>query len=175
MSINITIKYSDAEYKAAVQEKLAVMPNKNLHTYLPSIVLFLVVSTLLYFNWVSSWWGTSLIILLSTYAIPCLFGCFIMPSIALAFAKKKKLQDTYHFKIDKYQIERSSEKGNITKKWKDLVSVDFFPHNVFFNLEEGSMLIPLPTCRKRNWRGLGLMLLAPNRKPNKKYSFLFAR
>ena len=59
-----------------------------------------------------------------------------------AFAKKKKLQDTYHFKIDKEKIERSSEKGVITTKWAELSSVDFFPKNVFFNLPNGSMLVP---------------------------------
>ena len=44
MSIELTIKYTDAEYKAAIKEKMAVMPNKNLHTYLPSGILFIVVS-----------------------------------------------------------------------------------------------------------------------------------
>ncbi|MBH0093437.1 hypothetical protein [Pseudoalteromonas sp. SCQQ13] len=36
MSIELTIKYSDSEYKSAIKEKLAVMPNINLHTYLPT-------------------------------------------------------------------------------------------------------------------------------------------
>ena len=142
MSIELTIKYTDAEYKAAIKEKMAVMPNKNLHTYLPSGILFIVVSALYYFNFIFSWWGIATTVILSIYAIPCLLGDFLMPSIALAFAKKKKLQDTYHFKIDQDRIERSSEKGVLTIKWEELSSVDFFPSNVFFNLPNGSMLVP---------------------------------
>ncbi len=142
MSIELTIKYSEAEYKAAIKEKLAVMPNKNLHTYLPTGILLILITALYYFDFIFSWWGITTIVILSIYAIPCLLGEFFMPSIALAFAKKKKLQDTYHFKIDKEKIERSSEKGVITTKWAELSSVDFFPKNVFFNLPNGSMLVP---------------------------------
>ena len=142
MSIELTIKYTDAEYKVAIKEKLAVMPNKNLHTYLPSGILLIVVSALYYFNFIFSWWGIATTVILSIYAIPCLLGDFLMPSIALAFAKKKKLQDTYNFKIDQDRIERSSEKGVLTIKWEELSSVDFFPSNVFFNLPNGSMLVP---------------------------------
>lgn len=142
MSIELTIRYSDSEYKSAVKEKLAVMPNKNLHTYLPTGILILVGLVLFYFDVVFSWWGISLIVLLSIYAIPCLLGSILMPPIALAFARKKKLQDTYHFTINEEQIERSSEQGTLKTKWEELVSVDFFPKNIFFNLEKGSMLIP---------------------------------
>ena len=142
MSIEITIKYTDADYKAAIKEKMAVMPNKNLHTYLPTGILFLVVVALYYFNFILNWWGIGIVVVLSIYAIPCLLGDFLMPSIAFFFAKKKKLQDTYHFKIDKDKIERRSEKGCITTKWEELSSVEFFPKNVFFNLPNGSMLVP---------------------------------
>jgi hypothetical protein len=142
MCIELTIKYSEAEYKAAIKEKLAVMPNKSIHTYLPTGILLIVVAVLCYFNFIFNWWGIATVVILSIYAIPCLLGDFLMPSIALAFAKKKKLQDTYHFKIDKDKIERNSEKGVMTTKWEDLSSVDFFPKNVFFNLPKGSMLIP---------------------------------
>ncbi|TMN88596.1 hypothetical protein CWB72_12695 [Pseudoalteromonas phenolica] len=142
MSIELTIKYSDAEYKSALREQLTVMPNKHLHTYLPTGILIFVGVVFFYFNVLFSWWGISLITLLSIYAIPCLFADFLMPSIALAFAKKEKLQDTYHFTINKEQIERSSGQGKLNTKWEDLTSVDFFPQNIFFNLEEGVISIP---------------------------------
>lgn len=142
MSIELAIKYSDSEYKSAIKEKLAVMPNKHFHTYLPTAFLISVGVALFYFNVMFSWWGISLITLLSMYAIPCLLGDVLMPSIALAFAKKKKLRDTYHFTINEKQIERSSEQGTISIKWEELASVEFFPQNIFFNFEKGSMLIP---------------------------------
>lgn len=143
MSIELTIKYSNTEYKSAIKEKLAVMPNKSLHTYLPTAFFILILFALTYYDAAHSWWGISIIVLLSIYAIPCLFGDWIMPKIALAFAKKKKLQDTYHFTITENHIERRSEKGLlISTKWEELVSVEFLPQNIFFNLEKGSMLIP---------------------------------
>lgn len=142
MSIELTIKYSDAEYKSAIKEKLAVMPNKYLHTFLPATLLALVGLVLFYFNVIYSLWGLSILVLVSVYAIPCLLGDFLMPHIALAFARKKKLQDTYHFTISEHQIERTSEKGTLTTKWENIVSVDFFTQNVFINLEKGAMFIP---------------------------------
>ncbi|WP_409425774.1 MULTISPECIES: YcxB family protein [unclassified Pseudoalteromonas] len=142
MSIELTIKYSDSEYKSAIKEKLAVMPNINLHTYLPTGILILFGLVLFYFKVVFSWWGISLIVLTSIYAIPCLFGSILMPPIALAFAKKRKLQDTYHFTINEEQIERSSRQSTLRIKWEELTSVDFFPQNIFFNLKKGSMVIP---------------------------------
>lgn len=142
MSIEITIKYSDSEYMSAIKEKLAVMPNKQLHTYLPTGVLVLVVLVLFHFNAIFSWWGMSLIVLLSIYALPCLFCDICMPKIALAFAKKKKLQDNYHFNINEDQIVRRSEQGMLKVSWKEIISVDFFTQNTFFNLEKGSMFIP---------------------------------
>ncbi|MEW6993814.1 hypothetical protein AADZ84_06045 [Colwelliaceae bacterium MEBiC 14330] len=142
MSIELTIQYTDSEYKLATKEKLAEMPNINLHTYLPTGILFLISLVLFYLNVAFSWWGISLIVLISIYAIPCLLWSILMPLIALALAKKKKLGETYHFTINEELIKRSSEQGTLKTHWEELVSVDFLPHNVFFNMEKGSMVIP---------------------------------
>ena len=143
MSIEITIKYTDAEYKSAIKEKIASMPNKSFHSYMPTAILVIIFVTLVYFEVANCWWGVFIIILLSIYAIPCLLSDWLIPQIALALARKEKLQDSYHFTITEEHIERISEKGVLCKKWGELVSVDFFSRNIFFNLDNGSMLIPI--------------------------------
>ncbi len=118
------------------------MPNKKLHTYLPTGILILVAAVLFYFDVIFSWSGVCLLLFLSIYAIPCLLANLLLPQIALVFAKKKKLQETYHFIINREEIERNSEQGTIKVKWEELISVDFLPENVFFNMKKGSFLIP---------------------------------
>ena len=143
MSIELTIKYTEDEYLSAVKEKLEVMPNRRLHTYAPFLVFCIVVFGLWQIEKIDTWWGLLITILLGVYAIPCLFSDWLMPKIALIAARKKKLSDTYHFVIDDQGIVRQSEQGSLKFEWRDVPSVDFFPNNVFINLERGSVLIPV--------------------------------
>nr|MDC2856751.1 hypothetical protein [Ningiella sp. W23] len=113
MSIELTIKYSDSEYKSAIKEKLAVMPNINLHTYLPTGILILFGLVLFYFKVVFSWWGISLIVLTSIYAIPCLFGSILMPPIALAFAKRESYKTLTTSQLMKNKLKEAPDKVHL--------------------------------------------------------------
>ena len=142
MDIKLTINYTDDEYLCAAREKIEQMPKLKVHTYAPIIVLFLVVFILVNFALLNTWWGISLTVIIALYAIPSLFGRYLIPYIALAFAKKKKLQETYDFSINTSRIKRSSEQGEIDVFWSDLQSIDETAKNFFFNLNNGSMLLP---------------------------------
>jgi len=49
---------------------------------------------------------------------------FNVPYVALFFARKKKLQETYGFLIDSDKIFRSSKQGKMEVLWSDIKSID---------------------------------------------------
>jgi len=67
---------------------------------------------------------------------------FNVPYVALFFARKKKLQETYGFLIDSDKIFRSSKQGKMEVLWSDIKSIDETAKKFFFNLSNGSMLLP---------------------------------
>ena len=142
MDIKLTINYTDDEYLCAVREMIEQMPNLNAHTYLPIIILILVVVTLTKYSILYTWWGISLTTIIAFYAIPSLFGRYLIPYIALALARNKKLKETYGFSINTLGIERSSEQGKINILWSELESIDETATNFFFNFNDGSMFLP---------------------------------
>jgi len=143
MFIQVSIKYTEHEYLEAVKEKLTVMPNKQAHTFLPFILLLLLTSIFYKTDTIFTWWAEFALVLLALYAIPALFGNWFMPRITLYMARKKKLKDEYFFTITEKEILRSSKAGELRVLWGDLISVDCFANNIFFNLKNGSMLIPV--------------------------------
>mgnify|MGYP000049764789 FL=1 len=142
MLIKLEVKYSDQEYQHAVTEKLAAMPYRYLHSYGP-ICLFVAVSIVLYwFDVIGKLASIITLLLLGGYSLFCLLGDILTAKIALFFAKRGKLLDTYHFEITKQGIKRTSEKGEMNWLWPELMSVEVFENTIFFNQENGSMVLP---------------------------------
>ena len=160
MDIKLILNYSDDEYLCAVREKVEQIPNINVHTYVPFILLVLVVLLLNYFILLNTWWGISLSSIIALYAIPSLFGRYLIPYIALIFARKKKLQETYDFSINSEKIYRSSEQGVIEVLWSDLKSIDETAKNFFFNISNGSMLLPKSRFSNEQLQWLNETILA---------------
>jgi hypothetical protein len=163
MEIKITVNYTDDEYLCAVREKVDQMPNIKVHTYIPFMMLVLVVCLLNYFVLLDSWWGTSLYLILALYAIPSLFGRYLAPYIGLFFARKQKLQETYSFLISSEKIYRSSQQGVIEVLWSDIKSIDVTTKNYFFNVSNGSMLLPKSRFSNEQLQWLNEMILAYNK------------
>lgn len=142
MSINLTIKYTELDYKTAISEQISRMPNRYLHTYVPSFILAFLIGALRYFDFLATWWGIGVTLLLSTYAVVCLFGSVLVPQIAVVLNKSKKLQHTYHFSINAQHVKRATHGEEIIVLWEQFTSVEFTKFNVFLNLADGTMLIP---------------------------------
>ena len=148
MTIELTIQYTNAEYKSAVEDYLDFKPQKRRSFWFPLIAWLITTGLLSYFDVLFTWWGLSIFLALTIYVVPCLFPKTFMPNIALLSAKMKKLKETYHFKIDDKFIERRSEQGTITLEWDELESVNVCTHNVIFNLGLGVIPIPLSRLTK---------------------------
>ena len=143
MSIELTLRYTEDEYLCSYKERMAQIPYKNLHTYGPPGIFLISAFTLLQFDTMTSWWTSILLVIMGVYSLLCLAGIWLMPKLALKFARKHKLNDTYQFSIDHQCFRRKSKQGLLEEPWGEFVSIDFYQKNVFFNLKRGSMVIPL--------------------------------
>jgi hypothetical protein len=110
-----------------------------------------------------SWWGISLSLILALYAIPSLFGRYLAPYIGLLFARKQKLKETYNFLISSEAISRSSQQDVIEIIWRDIKSIDVTTNNYFFNVANGSMLLPKSRFSNEQLQWLNETILAYNK------------
>jgi hypothetical protein len=163
MEIKLTVNYTDDEYLCAVREKVEQMPYKNAHTFIPFIIWISIIGLLNYFLLLDSWWGISLSLILALYAIPSLFGRYLAPYIGLLFARKQKLKETYNFLISSETISRSSQQDVIEVLWRDIKSIDVTTNNYFFNVANGSMLLPKSRFSNEQLQWLNETILAYNK------------
>lgn len=143
MPIEIKIRYTDAEYKQAVKEKITFLPNKNLEIYGPVILWLGFFVLAMELEWVNQLWCQLALAVFGLYAIASLlFGVFAV-QIGFLLAKRGKLKETYNFLFDEKGMNRRSESGALELTWLEAESVDIYPSNLFINTGSGAILLPI--------------------------------
>lgn len=141
--LEITVNYTEGEYKEALREKLAAMPNKLFHTLWPVGLFLLVLVLCSSYGVLSNGWAILLLIFLAFMTVPGILGDKFVVSLALWNARRsKKFESQYHFMFDSKGFSRRSSLGDSVVSWADVLRVEDYSGSLIINVKGGAIPIP---------------------------------